>query len=164
VRGNFTLFSSFSEICRFGGELIRACLVGNEKMIVLSRDSLDCSQLETPIFDPDSQIILASDQESVSQYVTLAHDNAVKNLADSASPDDPITDIIPERNSTTEENDDQDDAESLISFSEAEDTIASGLEERIGDVQIPLGEALHDALKASNEEAEAEVDICSQPN
>jgi len=129
-----------------------------------AEEKLDRSQPYAPILDTNPRPIFASDQESVSQYVMLEQDNAVKNSIDSVSPDDAITDIIPQHNSTTEENTDQDDVESLISFSEAEDTIASGPEERIGDVQIPLGEALQDALMASNEEAEGKVDIRSQPN
>ena len=123
--------------------------------------TLDQSQVSATIFGTDSQAVLASDQGSVPQPVTLEFNNTT---IDSVNSHDNASASLSENVSRSEENDDQDDSESLISFSEAEDTIACRLDEQIHDVQIPLELFLKNNSLATREETKAYNDNCKQPN
>lgn len=103
-----------------------------------------------------------SPQGSVHQQISLEYNSTIidsVNFLDNAS-----ASTIPENVFPSEKNDDQDDWESLISFSEAEDTVASRLDEQTHDMQIPLEQSLNNNVLVANKEIRTENEVCSQPN
>ena len=124
--------------------------------------TLDQSQPSATISGADARAVLASDPESVPQHVTLEYNNTAINSVNSH--DNASASAIHENVSPSEENDDQDDLQSLISFSEAEDTIACRLDEQTYDVQIPLELFLKNNSLATREETKADNENCKQPN
>ena len=104
----------------------------------------------------------SSFQGSVHRQINLEYNNAIinsVNFLDNAS-----ASTIPENVFPSEKNDDQDDWESLISFSEAEDTIAGRLDGQTHDRQIPLEQSLNSNSLVTSKEIRTENEVCSQPN
>ena len=103
------------------------------------------TQLTSTIFGTDPQ---AQVQGSVLRQVPLEITNANADTTFKTIP-------------CSEENANRDDSESLISFSEAEDTITGPLDEQTHHAQIPLGQPLNNNTLATSEES-AYDELCRQ--
>ena len=124
-------------------------------------ETLDQSHPSATIFGADPQAILASVPGSVPRQVALESNSTVINSVN--PPDNASASTILENISPSEENVDQDDLQSLISFSEAEDTIAGRLDEQTQDAHIHLEQSLNNSLSTS-EETQADNEDCWQQN